>query len=383
MEIVLVMKKKVLICYQYIAAYREPVFTELTSSSYFEYDFCSDVQSRGGIKLVDDDFYKKSNFVRVKNIWFKNMLIQRGVLSSISKGKYDVIVFLADPFFITTWVASYLAKRRGIKVVFWTHGIVRDNSLKSKLKLLFYKIPNLIFLYGKSSESNLIKKGVPAEKLVPIFNSLDYPLHSRLRDLNSDVANKGFMKFDNPNLFQLIFIGRLTDHKKLDMIIYLMSGLEKKGIFTNLLFVGDGPARSNLESLAFDFYHLQGRIHFYGQCYSEDELAPLIVGSDCCVSPGEVGLTAMHVMSYGLPVITHDEKFSQMPEFEAVQDGKTGRLFKKDDFDSLVDVTYELISKPIVNIRENCIKLIESKYTPSSQCNIIESSLKGLFDNEN
>jgi glycosyltransferase involved in cell wall biosynthesis len=44
-------------------------------------------------------------------------------------------------------------------------------------------------------------------------------------------------------------------------------------------------------------------IVFYGESYNERELAPLIALADVCVSPGNVGLTAIHALTYGTPVI--------------------------------------------------------------------------------
>ena len=52
--------------------------------------------------------------------------------------------------------------------------------------------------------------------------------------------------------------------------------------------------------------NLQDQIWFYGACYDESKLGELIFNADLCVSPGNVGLTAVHSMGYGTPVITHN-----------------------------------------------------------------------------
>ena len=44
---------------------------------------------------------------------------------------------------------------------------------------------------------------------------------------------------------------------------------------------------------------------------------------DITVSPDKVGLTAIHSMAYGRPVITHDNMDRQGPEVEAVIPGRT------------------------------------------------------------
>lgn len=71
-------------------------------------------------------------------------------------------------------------------------------------------------------------------------------------------------------------------------------------------------------------------VWFYGSCYDEQTNAELIYNADMCVAPGNVGLTAIHAMTFGCPVITHSDFKWQMPEFEAIHPGKTG------DFSSVI-----------------------------------------------
>ncbi len=73
----------------------------------------------------------------------------------------------------------------------------------------------------------------------------------------------------------------------------------------------------------------KGRIWLYGACYDEEIIGELIFNAQLCVSPGNVGLTAMHSLVYGTPVITHNNFSNQSPEFEAIIDGKTGSFSKK------------------------------------------------------
>lgn len=56
-----------------------------------------------------------------------------------------------------------------------------------------------------------------------------------------------------------------------------------------------------------------------------------------CVCPAAVGLTAIHALSYGCPVISNDNVETQMPEFESIVEGETGSLFKENDIEDLVE----------------------------------------------
>ena len=76
------------------------------------------------------------------------------------------------------------------------------------------------------------------------------------------------------------------------------------------------------------------------------ELAPWFLSANLFVYPGAIGLSILHAFSYGLPVVTHANAANQMPEFEAMEDGKTGLVFKENDISDMVDkIVYLLDNK--------------------------------------
>lgn len=69
---------------------------------------------------------------------------------------------------------------------------------------------------------------------------------------------------------------------------------------------------------------LDGQVHFYGSVYDEQAISDLLTDVDICVAPGDVGLTCMHSLVYGTPVIIHDNPDFQMPEYEAINPWQNG-----------------------------------------------------------
>lgn len=65
--------------------------------------------------------------------------------------------------------------------------------------------------------------------------------------------------------------------------------------------------------------------------------AELLYNAAVCVCPAEVGLTAIHALSYGTPVVSNNDFETQMPEFEAIQEGLTGSFYEADNTKSLAD----------------------------------------------
>ena len=154
--------------------------------------------------------------------------------------------------------------------------------------------------------------------------------------------------------------------------------IQKKLIHNyNLIIIGDGPEKQYLEDLTYK-NNLKNDIWFYGSCYNDDELSLLIYNSELCVSPGNVGLTALHSMSYGTPVISNDDFETQMPEYETIIRGKTGDLYKKDNFDDLCNcIENWLTSKSNrEEIRCNCYETINDKYNSNYQIKLLKEIIQ-------
>ena len=102
--------------------------------------------------------------------------------------------------------------------------------------------------------------------------------------------------------------------------------------------------------------------------------------ADLCVAPGNIGLTAMHAMMFGCPCISHDDFCWQMPEFEAIREGKTGCFFKRDDINSLASTISKWLKEKEnkrQEVREACFKEIDENWNPHKQIKIIKSVIYG------
>lgn len=382
--------KKLSIAYHYFAHYREPVLRALSQSLQDEssLELLADVEANlpnlRTVNLVDQDS-EKCHFVKLRNVWIGVWLWQVGLIRAVFRNKSDVWVFLGQFSFISTWGALLIARILGKKTYLWTHGIYgNEGFFKKTLRLFFYRLADGLLLYGDYSKKLLIEAGFPESSLHVVYNSLDYEQQKDFRDSKRDtdisLVRERIFGSNNTNTPYVIFIGRLTSVKQLDMLIESISKLRlEHEVPVNCLLVGDGPERSALESLAADF-EVSEYIRFYGACHDEEMLSDLIYAAEVCVAPGNVGLTAMHSLVYGTPVVTHDEKSWQMPEFEAITAGRTGSFFKRDNVDDLTLQIKTWVSRSDQRheTRIACYKVIDEKYNPRYQAKVITS----LMDEE-
>lgn len=365
--------KTICIIYNFAQKYREGIYSLIEREYNCHWVFGN---NKTDIKGLDTSFLKSVQYVdnhRILGAYY----YQKGVISLLKE--YDTFLMLGELINVTSWImlfcCRFLFPKK--KLYLWSHGWYgKEGWIKVILKKLYFGMADATFLYGNYAEKIARDQGYTKDNLYVIHNSLNYKKQLFIRkQLNpSDVYRSHFKNND----YVLIFIGRLTRVKKLDMLVDAVSCLNNRGISCNLVFVGDGSEKNNLMQKV-NALKISQRVWFYGACYDEKTNAELIYNSDICISPGNVGLTAMHTMIYGTPVITHSDFKWQMPEFEAIKPGETGAFFNFDKLDSLVDcITIwlkENSSKREI-IRDNCYREIDTNWTPMFQMNIIKQHIK-------
>ncbi|RYY32534.1 MAG: glycosyltransferase, partial [Sphingobacteriaceae bacterium] len=288
-----------------------------------------------------------------------------------------------NPYHLSTWFGALIARLRGKKVYYWMHGIYSDRlSAVDYIKILFYKIAHGYFLYGNRAFRRLAELKVkPSHDMHVIYNSLDYDQSVNLRKSISTLEIQTFRGnyFKNTNLPVAMFIGRVNIIKRIDLVIEAQRLLLDKGIPFNFLVVGDGEERKNSEELASKL-GVSDYVSFYGASYDEAVNSYLIAASDLCVTPGEVGLTAIHAMSYGTPVVSHDNFNVQMPEVEAIKPGKTGDFFTQDNAKSLADIIEQWFKEhpyKTEELKNDCYKIVDDFFNPNYQADKLREVLAG------
>lgn len=379
--------KSVLIVYHYIAHYRLPVFKELSNSDKYKFEFASGIKPDQNIKIVGVEEAKRNGLIfhQLKNNWFlkSKILWQSNLISLIRSEKYDHIIFLGNPNFISTWLGLIVCKLINKKGYIWAHGVTSKPKLTKLLVLkTFWRLCDGVFLYGNYAKNMIASFNIPSKKLHVVYNSLDYRKQIEVRNelKKSNIFNDHF-KNDFP---VLIFIGRLTKVKKLHQILAAISELKLIEVYCNVVFVGSGEEKEFLIKQANE-KGVNENCWFYGASYKEEELGQLIFDSKICVAPGNVGLTAMHSLVYGTPVISHSDFSNQMPEYESIESNLSGDFFEKDNISSLVQVLKKwiLLGDDMYNKKvENCHRVIDEKYNPVNQKKIIIEVLENESKNK-
>lgn len=313
-------------------------------------------------------FKKESKVFQLRYIWQCNVVKQ-----AFKDYQIYILTGHSSPSNIVFMLFAKLFRK---KVFLWTHGFKKSEERKNPFAHFFFKNATGYFLYGNYGREMMIKYGIPENRLFVINNSLDYDKQLQVRDNLSpnDIFVKKF-KNDDP---VIIFTGRLQSEKKIKYIFEAQRILALECPF-NLVIVGDGPEEAGLRQKV-DEWELSDRVWFYGACYDENILGNLFYNATLTVSPGNIGLTAVHSMMYGTPVLTHDNFSHQGPEYEAVKQGETGLLFKEDDVADLASNIKNWITNFVDRevIRDNCFSVVDDYYNPYYSIDVMKQAINTL-----
>lgn len=367
------MKEKVCLLSITASHYRTRIYDEM--QKHMDCDFIFGIENTS-VKRMDTSILKTSTDITNKYIGGTNWYYQPNVVRLTKK--YSILINDLGIFSITAWVLLIMSKFRGQKVYNWDHGWYgRENLIKKIIKRLYFGLATGSFIYGDYAINLMSKNGFNSKKLFPIHNSLDYDSQLAIRKniKKSDIYSKHF----GNNYPVLIMIGRLNLRKKLNMLIEAVAELHSIGQEFNVVMIGDGEDRKSIEQL-IEQNNINKQVWLYGACYDEIKNAELLYNADMCVVPGDIGLTAIHAMMFGVPVITHDYFPNQGPEFEAIKDGITGSFYKHGNIKSLSATISRWFSSNDKNreeTRRNCENEIDTNWTPAYQLNILKTVIYG------
>lgn len=310
--------------------YRLPVFQSLACSQTFSLTLAYG-EAPPGSALESLPAPSGIQVRRVRNHFFlkEKVVLQEGVCALVRSRRYEVIIAEFNPRILSNLLAFMEARRRAIPFVWWGHGLRPNTGPKAAAIYRFFaKKADALILYSQEGVEGLARLGVNPQKCFVAWNSIDT---ERIAQLAKSTVRRT----------RILCIGRLIPEKKVDLLVRafasIVTQLDEQ---STLALVGDGPERSALEELA-DTLGIRERVEFVGSLYEQEALAPWFRSSLVCVSAGYVGLSAIHSLAYGVPMVVAREE-PHSPEIAALEEGINCLFFRSNDEAALGAVILEL-----------------------------------------
>lgn len=329
-------EKRTKICcvFNYASFYRRPIYSKMDTM--LDCDFFFGDTAFDPIKPFDATALKGfKGYIKAKKTGIVGHIWHSGI-RKIFKKRYTHYILIGNPKYIVNWLIIAYAHLTGKKVYLWTHGVKKNmrgffNRLYHKL---FYTGVTGNLMYNRYNCQYMEELGCKSDTLHIIHNSLDTEaqtsIYNRLRPTNIYTEHFG------NTAPTIIYIGRIQKSKRIDQILHAIKLLKEKGHIINAILVGASVDDDTTHTLARQL-GIENQVWIYGPSFDEEKNAELLYNAAACVSPSNIGLTAVHSLTYGTPVITNDYFNGHGPEFEAITDGITGSFFKENDTADLAD----------------------------------------------
>jgi glycosyltransferase involved in cell wall biosynthesis len=197
-------------------------------------------------------------------------------------------------------------------VAYWREYLGPAGVVGALLERLAMRTPDLIVAENAETHRRLLDAGLHASRVTVVPNGVDMTVIA--------AAPPSTVTFD------LIYVGRLLGHKRVDDLLEAVDRLARDGVVLTCAIVGVGPERERLGELAAEL-RITDQVRFYGSLEEHEDVYGLIKSSAVFVLPSVregFGLVVVEALACGVPVITTDHPDNQARLL--IEHGVTGWL---------------------------------------------------------
>jgi glycosyltransferase involved in cell wall biosynthesis len=257
-----------------------------------------------------------------------------------TREKCDVLVLSWDVQYLSLVPALVRARVNGVKTILWGHGYSKSESrIRKWIRDSVGRMADALVFYDHVTAKAFLDAGWSEKRIYVAPNSLDQRAIQRARAewLADEMKLIEFQERNNLlGKINLIYIGRIYEENRLDLLIDALPGILRRHPSVQLLVIGKLNACAQQLKRRASNLGIADSIQWVGSVYEEQNIAPYMLSSRLFCYPANIGLSIMHAMGYGVPVITGDDIASHNPEIHVLQEGTTGMLFSHLDVADLV-----------------------------------------------
>lgn len=370
-------QKKIAIVQKLIPHYRIDFFKEVCEQSKNQVMvFHSTEISSDGLAESGEFVFPNQKIPQFNHRYFFYQCIVKKLLS----GKFDLIVMGPELRIFSNTLVWLLCFFTRSKIVWWTHGFnlhIKNKGLSFVIdrvfKTLMMKYSHNILLYNDYRVDELVAWGIDPEKMIVLNNAINEKPHQlALRNVTQECIDR-IETATRSSKHTLLFIGRLTSPKRADLVIELAGKLIKPLPDLRVFIIGEGKERPNLE-LQTKKMGLDRNVFFLGAINNPDELSGYMALADFSILPGAVGLSIVHSMICGIPLVTLQDS-PHNPEISYLKDNYNG--FAATGLKEMEEWIIEQFYNPmkIQEMKENCLRMIK---TDVNLDHMVSQFLKGI-----
>jgi len=354
-----------------MSPYRIPTFNQLASryGKAFKVIFCKQNDHYRKWKLLEKD-HLKFDFCVLNDFSIKlkewEIHLANGLLSKLVKEK-PVLVITEGFGFPTIFCLLYTSLFHKKLIIFSaeTRYTAKAYSwFRHLLRRFMVRHAQGFIAKGSLAKEYLVSLKVPQEKIFLTYYSIDPELFG----LDPNKAKE--KKKTTEKKKRILYVGRLTRLKGVDLLIRAYMRVKKKYPNIELCLVGDGPDGGEFKKLA------EGTDGISFEGYKQyDQLLPYYLNSDLFVLPTLKdiwGLVVNEAMMCGLPVIC--SKYAGCCR-DLIKEGENGLIVDPENLEELSQGICQLLSKDgnLFRFGKRSLEIIEDFTTERTTSGFVET----------
>ncbi|AUH00076.1 glycosyltransferase family 1 protein [Prodigiosinella confusarubida] len=299
----------------YMTTYREPFFEDIHCKTNGEFEVICSVTPQDFHR--SDKVHFKMTSLAIKKI--NRLFFFRNIPWKKIRQTPSCVIHFADFKYISLYQSVLLKCISFTRVYLHGQGGYKSHGTIAKLFYFFsVLLTDGYICYNEFCAIELKKK-------------LPYFLHRKVFHIDNCLYLNPVEKINADAGKSIAFIGRIRPRCGLEELLDALELARQKDTSLTIEIVGSGDPDFIVGlSRRYSF------AHFHGAVYDEEHIKHLLSSCLAGAYGGDAGLSVVHYMALGLPVIVHNDLRQHMgPEPAYVRDAKNGLLFEKGNIDSL------------------------------------------------
>lgn len=324
-------RPRVLVLQKLLPHYRVRLFQELGRSQKFDFTLAYDPNfTQASLRSVPDPpgvtVAPVHNWRLGRARESDALVYQQGAVPLVKSGQFDAVIAPLTPRIVSNLTVLRAARRRRMAFLWWGHGIgPRTRGRSLKIMLWLARQADAVIFYDQERATRMVEAGLAKQRAFVAPNSIDVEVIASLRQDTPLAARH-----------RIVYVGRLTERKKVELLLKAFARARPRlPSETILTIIGDGPQRASLTALASQL-QLGAAVQLTGPLYDQSQLAPYFNQAWVSVSPGPVGLAAVHSFAFGLPMIVARHE-GHGPEISLLRGDVNGLFVPSDDEAALAE----------------------------------------------
>lgn len=363
-----------------VPEYRRALFEALARTPGLDISVQASPALRSGDLSVDMEIAPYNKNARLITVFGGRLLWQRNLRFDKARGAGDVIVVCGDIHQLSSLWMAFKAKLRRIGVVWWGHHQsvnFRESRVKTRL-LIARLFSDCMLCYTRQGVEMLLQHGFMPENTFATGNTVDT---CEIEKLKAGWGREKIIEFRSAQELGdnrvLLFCGVLRQKARMDILLRSFKTVCEKHDDVVLIIIGAGEALATSKEYVRK-NNLSENVRFLGEIRGQVNLAPWFLSSDLFVYGGAIGLSLIHSMAYGLPVVAHKDSALHGPEFEALIPGVNGETYEYEDVQSMADQICNLLENREVLCRMSleAEKTVRDHFSMQSMVHSFEDAIR-------